>query len=106
VSRVIVVGAGVIGLTCAVELEAAGHDVTVIGERTADATVSSVAGAIWFPYRVGPPDRVARWAARTARASSSSPATPTPGSRTSPAWRSRPPTSRRGGSPPRPTPSA
>jgi D-amino-acid oxidase len=63
--KIAVVGAGVIGLTCAVELEAAGHDVTVIGEHTGDATVSSVAGAIWFPYRAGPPDRVARWAART-----------------------------------------
>lgn len=63
--NITVVGAGVIGLTCAVELEAAGHDVTVIGERVGDELVSSVAGAIWFPYRAGPPDKVARWAART-----------------------------------------
>lgn len=63
--KLTVVGAGVIGLSCAVELEAAGHDVTVIGEHAGDATVSAVAGAIWFPYRAGPPDRVARWAART-----------------------------------------
>ncbi len=60
-----VVGAGVIGLTCAVELQRAGHDVTVIAEQPGDATVSSVAGAIWFPYRAGPVDRVAAWARRT-----------------------------------------
>jgi D-amino-acid oxidase len=65
VASVAVLGAGVVGLTCAVELQRAGHDVTVIAEATDDAIVSSVAGAIWFPYRAGPPDRVAGWARRT-----------------------------------------
>ncbi len=60
-----VVGAGVVGLTCALELEAAGHDVTVFAEHTGDAIVSAVAGAIWFPYRAGPPTQVARWARRS-----------------------------------------
>jgi len=59
-----VVGAGVIGLTVAVELTRAGHRVDVIAERVLDATTSAVAGAVWFPYRVGPPEAVARWAAR------------------------------------------
>lgn len=63
--RVTVVGAGVIGLSSAVELARAGHDVTVVAEHTGDATTSAVAGAIWFPYRAGPPGAVARWAART-----------------------------------------
>jgi D-amino-acid oxidase len=62
---VTVVGAGVIGLTVAVELTRAGHRVRVIAERTLDATTSAVAGAVWFPYRVGPRDRVPGWAART-----------------------------------------
>ncbi|MCA9675068.1 MAG: FAD-binding oxidoreductase, partial [Myxococcales bacterium] len=49
--KITVVGAGVVGLTCAVELQAAGHDVTVVAARTGEATTSAVAAAIWFPYR-------------------------------------------------------
>ncbi|MEZ4363227.1 MAG: FAD-dependent oxidoreductase [Kofleriaceae bacterium] len=62
--EVTVVGAGVIGLTTAVELERRGHRVQVVAEATYERTVSSVAGAIWFPYQVGPDDRarVQRWA--------------------------------------------
>lgn len=63
--EITVVGAGVIGLTVAVELGRAGHRVRVIAERVLDATTSAVAGAVWFPYRVGPPERVSRWAARS-----------------------------------------
>lgn len=63
--RITVVGAGVIGLTTALELAAAGHDVTVVTADPPAATTSAIAGAIWFPYQAGPPDRVARWAART-----------------------------------------
>ena len=52
---VTVVGAGVIGLTVAVELTRAGHRVEVIADRVLDHTTSAIAGAVWFPYRVGPP---------------------------------------------------
>ena len=63
VSRVTVVGGGVVGLTCALELARAGHAVEV---RTADPvgeTTSAVAEAVWFPYRAAPIDAVLRWAA-------------------------------------------
>jgi D-amino-acid oxidase len=60
-----VVGAGVIGLTTALTLEERGHNVRVVATGTDDATTSAVAGACWFPYRAGPPDRVAAWAAVT-----------------------------------------
>jgi len=63
--KITVVGAGVVGLTAAVELSDAGHDVTVIADRTGEATTSAVAGALWFPYRAGPPNAVVRWARRT-----------------------------------------
>lgn len=63
--RITVVGAGVIGLTTALELAAAGHDVTVISAAPPAATTSAVAGAVWFPYHAGPPDRVVAWAARS-----------------------------------------
>ncbi|MCR8671439.1 FAD-dependent oxidoreductase [Agrococcus sp. HG114] len=48
--RIAVVGAGVIGLSTAHELAAAGHDVTVLAELDPLDTTSAVAGAIWFPY--------------------------------------------------------
>ncbi len=63
--QVTVVGAGVIGLVTALVLEERGHAVRIVAAAGAEATVSSVAGAVWFPYRCGPPDRVAAWAART-----------------------------------------
>jgi D-amino-acid oxidase len=63
--RITVVGAGVVGLTTAVTLQEHGHSVRVVAAATGDDTTSAVAGAVWFPYRVGPPDRVAVWAART-----------------------------------------
>ena len=62
---VTVVGAGVVGLTVAVVLEQAGHRVQVVAEARDGATTSSVAGAIWLPYRCGPVARVAAWAAAT-----------------------------------------
>lgn len=64
-ARVTVIGGGVIGLTSALALQDAGHDVTVIAERTGNDVVSAVAGAIWFPFRASPPDLVNRWARRT-----------------------------------------
>jgi D-amino-acid oxidase len=63
--QVTVVGAGVIGLVTALVLEEHGHEVRIVAAAGAEATVSSIAGAVWFPYRAGPPDRVAAWAART-----------------------------------------
>jgi D-amino-acid oxidase len=65
--NITVVGAGVIGLSTALTLEEHGHTVRVIAAATGEAITSSVAGACWFPYRAGPPDRVAAWAAATRR---------------------------------------
>jgi len=60
--RVIVVGAGVIGLTCAVRLAESGYEVAVLARDLPLETTSSVAGAIWGPYLAEPADRVAGWA--------------------------------------------
>ena len=46
------VGAGVIGLSIAHELAAAGHSVQILAARDAAASVSGVAAAIWFPHDV------------------------------------------------------
>ena len=60
-------GAGVVGLTCAVRLAEAGHQVRVVTREAPLDTTSAVAAAVWFPYRVEPPERVDAWAARTYR---------------------------------------
>ncbi|WP_109507621.1 FAD-dependent oxidoreductase [Nocardioides speluncae] len=62
-SRVIVVGAGVVGLTCAVRLLEAGHRVDVLARDLPLETTSAVAAAIWYPYRALPQDRVTAWSA-------------------------------------------
>lgn len=62
--RVIVVGAGVIGLSCAVRLLEAGHRVDVVGRDLPLETTSSVAAAVWSPYSQ-PQEHVVRWS-RTA----------------------------------------
>ena len=60
--RVIVVGAGVVGLSCAVRLLEAGHRVDVVARDLPLETTSAVAAALWYPYRALPQDRVTAWA--------------------------------------------
>jgi len=60
-----VVGAGVSGLTTAVALQRRGHRVQVVAEATGDAITSSAAGAVWYPFRCDPPERVNAWATAT-----------------------------------------
>lgn len=55
------VGAGVVGLTCAARLLADGHRVDVVARDLPRETTSSVAAAIWYPYRALPYDRVLGW---------------------------------------------
>jgi len=57
-----VVGAGIVGLTTAYVLQGSGHRVRVLAAAPGSRTVSSVAGAVWTPYQVGPADKVAGWA--------------------------------------------
>jgi D-amino-acid oxidase len=61
--RIVVVGAGVSGLTCAVVLAEAGHDVTIVA-KDIDATASHAAAAIWYPYHVAGAE-LERWARET-----------------------------------------
>ena len=59
--RVVVVGAGVIGLSCALRLLEAGHRVDVLARDLPRETTSAVAAAIWYPFRAGPPAKVLAW---------------------------------------------
>jgi D-amino-acid oxidase len=61
--RVIVVGAGVVGLSCAARLLEAGHRVDVLARDLPLETTSAVAAALWYPYRALPQDRVTAWSA-------------------------------------------
>ncbi len=63
--RVIVVGAGVVGLSCAVRLLEAGNRADVVARDLPRETTSAVAAAIWYPYRAMPQDLVTDWAATT-----------------------------------------
>ena len=61
----IVLGAGVVGLTTAVSLLEAGCDVQVVADATVEGTTSYIAAGVWFPTHVGPPGKVAGWGRRT-----------------------------------------
>ncbi len=63
-NEVLVLGAGVIGLTTAIVAAEGGHQVTVWAADVPARTTSRVAGAIWKPYLTGGPG-VAEWAATT-----------------------------------------
>jgi len=59
--RVIVVGAGVIGLSCAVRLAESGYEVGVFARDLPLETTSAVAAAVWYPF-LSAGARVAGWA--------------------------------------------
>jgi D-amino-acid oxidase len=63
--RVIVLGAGAVGLTTAIRLLEAGCDVRVVTAAPIEATTSYLSAGIWFPTHVGPPALVAGWGRRT-----------------------------------------
>jgi D-amino-acid oxidase len=58
---VLVIGAGVIGLTTATCLAEAGVSVAIATAEAPRLTTSVAAGAIWGPHLVGMDDRVSRW---------------------------------------------
>ncbi len=64
-ARVTVLGAGVTGLSCAVRLLEAGHEVAVVARDLPLETTSAVAAALWYPYRAYPLERVTAWSAVT-----------------------------------------
>lgn len=64
---VVVVGAGVVGLTTALRLADDGHRVRVLGDRPPEQTTSAVAAALWYPYLAAPAHRTRAWGAVTYR---------------------------------------
>jgi D-amino-acid oxidase len=78
---VTVLGAGIVGLASAVRLAEAGHRVRVVAASTGADTTSTVAAAVWYPYRAAPQDKVTRWSAETFRELSALAADPATGVR-------------------------
>lgn len=66
-ARVLVVGAGVVGLSCAVRLLEDGHRVDVLARDLPLETTSAVAAALWYPYRAYPFEQVTAWSAASYR---------------------------------------
>jgi D-amino-acid oxidase len=58
---VLVVGAGVAGLTTAISLAEAGLSVTIRTDALPGQTTSVAAGAVWGVVKAGPPDRALEW---------------------------------------------
>ncbi|WP_428262511.1 FAD-dependent oxidoreductase [Haliangium sp.] len=61
-SSIVVVGAGVSGLSCSLALAMGGHRVEIWARATPPNTTSDLAAAVWHPYLTGPSDKVAVWA--------------------------------------------
>lgn len=62
---VVVLGAGVIGLTTAITLAEQGRRVLVRTAEPPGATTSAAAGALWGPWQAKPHNRVLAWAGHT-----------------------------------------
>jgi D-amino-acid oxidase len=63
--RAVVVGCGIAGLASAHRLLERGFEVSIWTRDLPPRTTSSVAGAIWYPYKVAPAEKVAPWAHAT-----------------------------------------
>jgi D-amino-acid oxidase len=64
--RIVIVGAGVIGLSTAIALREAGYSqVTIVTSETTPNTTSDIAAAIWTPYKVAPQQLADRLALET-----------------------------------------
>ena len=58
---IVVIGAGVSGLTCALTLKERGHDVEIWARERSPNTTSDVAAATWYPLRGERDDRTDCW---------------------------------------------
>jgi D-amino-acid oxidase len=65
--RIVVIGAGVSGLTSAVVLAERGHDLLIFADEIGQSTTSGAAAAIWFPYDAEPANKVIPWALETCK---------------------------------------
>ena len=55
--RAVVIGCGVSGLSTAIRLAEAGHDVEIWARDLPPHTTSNIAAAVWYPYKAFPKER-------------------------------------------------
>jgi D-amino-acid oxidase len=65
--NILILGSGVSGLTTGVRLLEAGHSVAIWTRDLPAQTTSSVAAAVWYPYKAYPEDKVTAWGAEAYR---------------------------------------
>jgi D-amino-acid oxidase len=65
VSDIIIIGAGVSGLSCGIRLMEAGYKVQIWARELPLRTTSNIAAAVWYPYQAYPEHLVVGWAATT-----------------------------------------
>ncbi len=65
--EIVVIGCGVSGLTTGLLLLEAGHRVRIWAKSLPPYTTSNAAGAVWHPFKVHPPEKVAKWGAEAFR---------------------------------------
>lgn len=58
---VIIVGCGVIGLSCGILLQEAGQTVKILARELPPFTTSNIAAAVWYPYKAYPIEKVLAW---------------------------------------------
>ncbi|MGH7881300.1 MAG: FAD-dependent oxidoreductase [Candidatus Dormibacteraceae bacterium] len=66
-AKVVVLGAGVSGLTSAIRLLEEGHSVEIWAKAITPNTTSDVAAALWWSFHAEPADRVMSWSTRSFR---------------------------------------
>lgn len=65
--QVLVLGAGIAGLTSALELARAGHDVGLFARQHTPETTSDVAAAFHYPFLAGPREKAIEWGEESLR---------------------------------------
>ncbi len=65
--NILILGCGVSGLTTGLRLLEAGHTVSIWTRDLPSGATSSVAAAIWYPYKAYPEDKVTAWGAEAYR---------------------------------------
>jgi D-amino-acid oxidase len=63
--KILVLGCGVSGLSSAILLQEAGHDVAIWARELPPRTTSNLAAAVWYPYKAYPRERVLAWSGRS-----------------------------------------